>query len=54
VSAPVPPLAITDAVPFADPHGASVEAALAEIAGGSVMVMFAALMQPAASVTVTV
>ena len=54
VKAPVPPLALTVALPLAAPQVAEVAVARAVIAGGSVMVTFAALMQPLASVTVTV
>ena len=54
VSAPVPPLAFTEADPFAEPHVAAVDVVAAVIAGGSVIVMFAALIHPVASVTVTV
>ena len=54
VNAPVPPLAITEAVPSVAPQAALVAATETLILGGSVIVMEDEIVQPAASVTVTV
>ena len=52
-SAPVPPEAFTDVVPLALPQLEGVEVAEALMAEGSLMVTFAVLIHPFASVTVT-